>query len=86
MLRLRPAFRDGQADFASDDLGGWSPGLFAQRSRFSMTSAWLGRRGGGSFCSSDSLRGSLTVSVMGFLQSEHFPARNMRSRKSQINR
>jgi hypothetical protein len=27
----RPAFRDVQADFASNDFGGWSPGLLAQR-------------------------------------------------------
>ena len=35
-----------------------------------MTSAWLGRRGGGGFRSSDSLRGSLMFSVMGTLQSQ----------------
>ena len=33
-----------------------------------MTLAWLGRRGGGGFCSSDSLRGSLMLSVMAILQ------------------
>ena len=56
------------AVFGSDNFGGCSPGLLAQRSRFSMTSAWLGRRGGGSFGSSESLRGSLMSSVMGALQ------------------
>ena len=33
-----------------------------------MTSAWLGRRGDGGFRSSDSLRGSLMLSVMAILQ------------------
>jgi hypothetical protein len=32
-----------------------------------MTLAWLGRRGGGDLGSSESLRGSLTFSVMGAL-------------------
>jgi hypothetical protein len=52
----------------------------AQRSRFSMTLAWLGRRGGGHFGSSESLRGSLTFSVMGALQDE-----NMRPNVAEIN-
>jgi hypothetical protein len=45
-----------------------------------MTSAWLGRRGGGGFHSSDSLRGSLTFSVMGSLHRI-----NMRPDKPKIN-
>jgi hypothetical protein len=53
----------------SEILGGCRPGLLAQRSRFSMTLAWLGRRGGGGFGSSDSLRGSLIFSVMVVLPS-----------------
>jgi|KBSMisStaDraftv2_1062788.scaffolds.fasta_scaffold31114_8 hypothetical protein len=36
-----------------------------------MTLAWLGRRGGGDFGSSESLRGSLTFSVMGALQDKN---------------
>ena len=32
-----------------------------------MTFAWLGRRGGGGFCSSDSLRGNLMFSVLAVL-------------------
>jgi hypothetical protein len=68
------------ADCASKDFGGCNPGLLAQRSRFSMTLAWLGRLGGGHFGSSESLRGSLTFSVMGALQDE-----NMRPNAAEIN-
>jgi hypothetical protein len=45
-----------------------------------MTSAWLGRRGGGGFRSSDSLRGSFMFSVIGTLQ-----GRIMRPGSPQIN-
>jgi len=45
-----------------------------------MTTAWLGRRGGGGFGSSESLRGSLTSSVMGALQDK-----SMRPDEAEIN-
>src|SRR4051812_14645016 len=68
IMRAKVAMTRGrqadQAVFPSDCVGGCSPGLLAQRSRFSMTLAWLGRRGGGDFRSSDSLRGSFMFSVM----------------------
>jgi hypothetical protein len=60
--------RSAQADFLSGMIGGCSPGLLAQRSRFSMTFSWLGRRGFGAFGSSESLRGSLMSSGMAVLQ------------------
>ena len=44
-----------------------------------MTSAWLGRFGGGGFRSSDSLRGSLTFSVIGFLQTWNMRLANLKS-------
>jgi len=53
-----------QSVFSSDNTGGWRPGLLAQRSIWSMTFSWLGRRGLGDCRSSESLRGSLTLSVM----------------------
>ena len=79
------AKRSGQSPQAhavsrSEIFGGWRPGLLAQRSRFSMTLAWLGRRGGGGLGSSESFRGSLISSVMGVLQD-----RIMRPNKSEIN-
>jgi hypothetical protein len=49
-------------------VGGCRPELLAQRSIFSMTFSWLGRRGFGAFGSSESLRGSLMSSVMAILQ------------------
>lgn len=53
-----------QSVFSSDNTGGWRPELLAQRSIWSMTFSWLGRRGLGECGSSESLRGSLTLSVM----------------------
>jgi hypothetical protein len=53
-----------QIVFSWDILGGWRPGLLAQRSSWSMIFWWLGRRGFGASGSSESLRGSVTVSVM----------------------
>jgi hypothetical protein len=59
-----------QAVSGSGDFGGCSPGLLAQRSRFSITSRWLARRAFGALGSSDSLRGSLISSVMTILLAE----------------
>jgi hypothetical protein len=65
---MRAARSVAQAVFAAGIVGGCRPGLLAQRSIFSMTFSWLGRRGFGAFGSSESLRGSLISSVMAVLQ------------------
>ena len=60
--------RQAQAVLIVGVVGGCRPGLLAQRSMFSMTFSWLGRRGFGAFGSSESLRGSLMSSVIAVLQ------------------